>query len=472
MNFVSREFLAFLVVVFFLYWHLGHKNQNRFLVLASSFFYACWDWRFLGVIWVAAIIQFICGARIDRASSQAQRRFWLIVSLASNLGLLGYFKYFNFFIGSFTSLVNTIGWGISPLTLNITLPVGISFFTFETLSYSLDIYARRTTPTRSFVDFLVFATFFPRLAAGPIVRAQEFVFQVEKPREFNGGDLQEGMTRFLFGFFKKAFVADILAMNLVDPVFASPEKFTASILWLAMVGYAVQIYADFSGYSSMAIGLGRMLGFIIPENFLFPYLATNFSDFWRRWHVTMSRFFRDYVYIQLGGNRGGRIRTLVNLAMTTLVSGLWHGAGWTFIVWGGLHGLYIMVNHLWAGRERASRPTREGGLLQALPAWLLTQSLVCLAWILFRAQDFPTAWEYLSGLLIPRGTETIALPPLVWLAFLAFVADHAFGWLLEHRPRALERVPDLEQALLYADMVVFLYHAIPENPNPFIYFQF
>jgi alginate O-acetyltransferase complex protein AlgI len=473
MNFASIPYLIFTAVVFFVYWHLSRRQQNLFLLAASYFFYANWDWRFLGLIIISTLVNFYCGGRIHRAARSGEKKFWLVLSLAISLGILGYFKYFNFFADSLAALAQSIGWHLSSSTLDILLPVGISFYTFQSLSYSIDIYRGRLRPTGSLIDFAAFVSFFPQLVAGPIVRASEFIFQLEKRRTFSGEDLQAGLVRFLMGFFKKTFVADTLAVYLVDPVFADPGGYSSGTLWLALVGYSVQIYADFSGYSNMAIGSARILGFRIPENFAFPYLARNISEFWRRWHMTMSRFFRDYVYIALGGNRLGGARTLVNLAVTTLISGLWHGAGWTFVIWGGVHGLYIATYHFW--RTRRGRLGREGGVTGIpgiISGWVVTQLAVCVAWVLFRSQDFGSSLVYLGGLVKSAGTGTVDVPVLIWLAFGAFAVDHFSGWIRENRPEIGAGIPSYVHAFAYTAMIIFLYHARLEVPNPFIYFQF
>jgi len=397
----------------------------------------------------------------------------LILSLIISLGILGYFKYFHFFADSLVALAQTIGWHISQPTIKIILPVGISFYTFQSISYTIDIYRKELTPTKSLIDFATFVAFFPQLVAGPIVRASEFVHQLEKKRHFSGRNLQLGLTRFLMGFFKKAFVADTLGIYLVDPVFAGPADYTTGTLWLALIGWTIQVYADFSGYSSMAIGSARILGFEIPENFNFPYLARNISQYWQRWHKTMSRFFRDYVYIGLGGNRRGMKRSLVNIGITTFVSGLWHGADWTFVTWGWLHGLYIAVFQIsreW--RKQRGIYTKNPGFLCILPAWALTQLGICLSRILFRSPDFSTAWTYTKGLLASSGQAVIGVPFLVWIAFGSIVVDHLAGWLNERRPEMKWEIPPYVQAIVFATMIIFLFHARPAHVNPYVYFQF
>lgn len=465
MNFVSTQFALFFVAVFLVYWLLPRRGQNLFLLLASWVFYAAWDWRFLGLILLSTGVDFVCGERIHRAPDRRGRRGWLLASLAVNLGILAYFKYAGFFLDSLVELASVVGWSLSEPTLNIILPVGISFYTFQTLSYSLDIYLGRLEPTRSLVEFAAFVAFFPQLVAGPIVRAREFLFQLEAERSFRWDRFERGAVRFLTGFFKKAVIADNLAILLVDPVFASPGEYSSGTLWLAALGYAAQIYADFSGYSSMAIGTAGMLGFDLPENFRFPYLAPSFSDFWRRWHITMSRFFRDYVYIPLGGSRVSPWRTRGNLAATTLVSGLWHGAAWNFVAWGGLHGVFIMGNHL------VRREGRSGGPLMGFLGWAMTFLGVLLAWILFRSTSFQEAGVFLQGLL---GQSGVVLLPgtLVLFCLGAVVVDHLAGWVDERRPGLLERIPPALRGAYLVVLVMVAWQTMPREANPFIYFQF
>jgi len=465
MNFVSTQFALFFLSVFLVYWLLPRRGQNLFLLVASWAFYAAWDWRFLGLILLSTAVDFVTGRRIHEARDHRVRKRWLLVSLGVNLGILAYFKYAGFFLESLVELAGVVGWSLSAPTLRIILPVGISFYTFQTLSYSLDIYLRRLEPTRSLVEFAAFVAFFPQLVAGPIVRAREFLYQLQAERTFRWERFEQGALRFATGFFKKAVIADNLALLLVDPVFASPGEYGTGTLWLAALGYAAQIYADFSGYSSMAIGAAGMLGFDLPENFRFPYLARDFSDFWRRWHITMSRFFRDYVYIPLGGSRVTNWRIRGNLAVTTLVSGLWHGAAWTFVAWGGLHGLFIMGNHMVRGERRPP------GLVGSVVGWAVTFTGVLLAWILFRAPSFGAAGVYVRGLVGQAGL-TIAPGGLILFCLSAVVVDHVAGWVHERRPGVVERIPPIVRGGYFVLLGVFAWHAMPREANPFIYFQF
>ena len=465
MNFVSASYAVFFVAVLLTYWRLEQRGRLRLLLFASWYFYACWDYRFLSLIIISTLVDFLCGKRIHLAQTRTTRRRWLACSLTTNLGILAYFKYCNFFIDSMISLLNAGGLTLSPFVLNITLPVGISFYTFQTLSYSIDIYRGQLNPTSSLLDFATFVGFFPQLVAGPIIRAKDFLPQLQSARRFDTQEFQEGLRRFVYGFIKKAFIGDTLAIVLVDPVFKDPGSYGSASLWIGLIGYTVQIYCDFSGYSSMAIGSAKMLGFRFAENFNFPYLAWNFSDFWRRWHITMSSFFRDYVYIPLGGSRVSYRRNLLNLAATTLVSGLWHGASWTFVLWGALHGLYIAASH---ASLRRLGPNPDFAVKCA--GWVLTQLCVMLAWVVFRASDFASASIYLAGLFgRSAGTATVSLSALTLLAFALFVVDHSVrGRVSPLRAQA----GWFADAMAHAAMIVLLYHCVPDAVNPFIYFQF
>lgn len=473
MNFATIKYLIFIILVFAIYWRLGRKKQNLFLLLASYFFYANWDWRFLSLIIISTLTDYASGLLIYGTDSIRRRRFILIISLIINLAILGYFKYFNFFAGSFVALAGTVGWHVSWTTARIILPVGISFYTFQSISYTVDIYRRQLTPTRSFIDFAAFVAFFPQLVAGPIVRAKEFVYQLETRRSFSIENLQQGLIRFMLGFFKKAVIADTLAIHLVDPVFADPSAYTSGTLWLALFGWTVQIYADFSGYSSMAIGSAKILGFDIPENFRFPYLSWNISQYWQRWHMTMSRFFRDYVYIGLGGNRKGTVRSMINIAATTFVSGLWHGAGWTFVTWGWLHGFYIVVFQSWRSwRKKLGKWNKNPGFPNVIPGWILTTLAVCLSRILFRSPNFATAWKYTKGLFTSEGKSVMDLPFIIIICFGAIIIDHIAGWFMEYNPGWEKRIPAVATAVLFSAIFIFIYYAYPQNVHPYVYFQF
>jgi alginate O-acetyltransferase complex protein AlgI len=480
MNFATAQFLAFIVCVFFTYWTLPHKWRPAFLLAANCVFYSFWSWRFLGVLFVSTAFTFLCGSRIDKAVSPRGKKSWLIVNLVGSLGILGYFKYFNFFAESFSAFLGAIGLSAPPLLYNIVLPLGLSYYTFQTLSYSLDIYRGQIKPTRSLVNFAAFSSFFPHVVAGPITRARQLLPQLERERPFTYENLEIGLKRILFGLVKKTFVADTLAAFLVDPVFSHPENYSTGAHWLALAGYAVQIYADFSGYSSMALGVARILGFKIPENFNFPYLSLNIAEFWRRWHITLSRWLRDYLWwslarnIPISGGLAVRLKAHLSLMIVFLLCGLWHGASWIFVAWGGLHGLYIVSYEIWhRWRERrAGDQVHVPSKLGVLSAWLLTQAALGFSWLLFRAGNLDELLVYLKGMFHSTGSTALDLPFLAWLALGSIIVDHIVGWLLEHRPEIPERVPVYARALAYAALIIFLFHARPEQVSQFIYFRF
>jgi alginate O-acetyltransferase complex protein AlgI len=472
-------FLAFFVPVFAAYWWLKGRPRLVLLLAADVLFYAWWDLRVLWVLAAVTALNFVCGERIERAAGPGAKRVWLVASLVGSLGALGWFKYHDFFAGALAAAAAGLGWHVSPLVRGVVLPVGISYYTFQMLSYTLDIHRGVMKPTRSPLVFAVFATFFPHIVAGPITRARQLLPQLERGAAFDFEHLEVGARRILAGLVKKFFVADTLARYLVDPVFAAPAQHTAGMLALALAGYAAQVYADFSGYSSLAIGVARLLGLTLPENFRFPYLATDIAQFWRRWHVSLSSWLRDYLWwplakdIPFGGGALVRLRSLGALVLVFLLCGLWHGAAWTFVAWGALHGAWIAVYEVWRRRRAAGgdEPARAGAA-GTVAAWLVTQAAVLLGWALFRAGSFTAFATFLRGLLGGGGTRVLALPPLAWVALLAVPADHVAGWLLEHRPRLRERVPAPVMAAVYVATILFLFHARVERPDPFIYFRF
>jgi len=479
MSFASPTFLLFIVPVFLAYWWLRGRWRLLLLLAANYAFYAWWDRRLVWVLLVSTVINFVCGGRIERSATPRAKRAWLSVSLAASLGLLAWFKYHGFFAESLLAAAGALGWRLSPLAIKVVLPLGISYYTFQMLTYTLDIHRGVMKPTRSLPAFAAYASFFPHVVAGPITRAQQLIPQLEQGARFDFEHLEVGSRRILLGLFKKVFVADTLAQHLVNPVFAAPAQYSAATLGLALAGYAIQVYADFSGYSSMAIGVARLLGLKLPENFKFPYLALNIAEFWRRWHITLSRWLRDYLWwslaknIPFGGSLRVRLRSHAALLVVFLVCGLWHGAAWTFVAWGALHGCYIVayeIWHRWRDARSARSPVPHWAGIAA--AWVTTQAALALSWVLFRADGFGAFAAYLRGLFTGSGSQTLALAPLVWVALLALPADHFAGWLLEHHPQVRRRVPAFVQAVTYLAMIVFLFHARPEQLSPFIYFRF
>ena len=471
MLFTQTEFLCLFVAV--LAWTLTARTvraRNLGLLAASYYFYAWWDWRFLGLILLSTAVDFLVGRAMASAVGTARRRL-LLVSLVTNLGLLGFFKYAGFFVASFRAafgpLLEPLGFHLGPL-MDIVLPVGISFYTFQTLSYTIDVYRGRLQPCDRVVDFALFVAFFPQLVAGPIVRAADLLPQLREPRRPTWPRMWLGFRQFTFGLFKKLFIADRMAM-FVDPVFANPGGFDAVTTWLAVTCYAVQIYCDFSGYSDMAIGIARGLGFDFEENFDHPYLSRSITEFWRRWHISLSSWLRDYLYIPLGGNRRGRRRTYINLMATMLLGGLWHGAAWTFVAWGLIHGLAL------AG-DRATRPWRDAHLtaipnwLRGTTGWVTTTVVVLVAWVFFRAAGFADAWSFLQTMFLwqdgVRWIHPVAVTGLVLVAVIHLV--HVSPWRhLRDSPPDRWYVPT-GLFLLWWLVVVFR----PRGFQPFLYFQF
>ncbi len=489
MIFSEPRFLLFFLLVFSVHWLLRSNAPRKHVLLAASlYFYGCWDWRFLALIVGASMCDWWCSLRIDAARARGEKpKRWLWLSLCYNLGTLGFFKYFNFFADSAVVFLQWLGLPASPVTLQIVLPVGISFFTFQTMSYTLDVWRGELKPVRSPLDFLLYVTFFPQLVAGPIVRASTFLPQLDTVRRFRDVDVHRAVGQFLSGFIKKSVVADLIA-GPVDQVFGPPfgvqvppgesfgppADYSATSIWIAVVCYAIQIYCDFSGYSDMAIGTARLLGYELCENFRFPYLASSITDFWRRWHMSLSSWLRDYLYISLGGNRGSRWFTHRNLMLTMLLGGLWHGAGWTFVVWGAIHGLALVVHKEWlrvAGPGRLSLLSRP-----------LTIYTVLLAWIFFRARTWEDSWVMAKAWLFlgsPGAKEVSLGAGLVdWpigVRFLAVVAPllllhvAASRRLYEPLRRAL---PAWLVTLLFGVVAAIALSCVPLAARPFIYFQF
>jgi len=475
MNFAEPRFLLFFLLVFGIYWSLpSNLHRKRVLLAASLVFYACTDWRFLGLIVGCATVDFVCALKIEasRAAGRSAKR-WLRASLIYDLGTLGFFKYFDFFAASFESMLRALGLEVGSLTLGIVLPVGISFFTFQAMSYTIDVYRGQLKATPSYPDFLLFITFFPQLVAGPIVRASEFLPQLDGERRFQRVDVHSALGQFLSGFAKKVVVADMLA-GPAEQVFKEPEAYTAGSIWIAVFCYSIRIYCDFSGYSDMAIGTARLLGYELCPNFRFPYFATSITDFWRRWHLSLSTWLRDYLYISLGGNRGGRWFTHRNLMLTMLLGGLWHGAGWNFVIWGAIHGIGLVVHKEWV------RHVGEGKL--PIVARLLTLYVVMAAWIFFCTKSFAGAWTMAKAWLWfeSPGTKELAIwSPVPGWGLLLRCAALLLPLLLCHWAtsrgwhwKVRAALPPLLLTLLFGVLAELLLLFMPLVPRPFIYFQF
>jgi D-alanyl-lipoteichoic acid acyltransferase DltB (MBOAT superfamily) len=464
MVFPSIQFAVFFPIVFFASWLLmPYRRSWKFFILAASYvFYAAADPRFCLLLAGVTLVNQFGAVLIERANSERQKSWIVGVVVALDLLALGFFKYYNFFIDGWDQLLWTIGLG-SPLPLlNIALPVGLSFFTFQAISYTVDV--RRGICERSpTLDVAVYLAFFPHLVAGPIVRAREFLPQLILPRDPKQIALGPGIFLVCLGLVQKVVIADYLARRGVDPFFADPEAYAAPDAWSAVFAFAAQIYCDFAGYTNIAIGLALLLGFIFPQNFNRPYRSLNVREFWRRWHMTLSRFLRDFLYIPLGGSRGSRAKTARNLMITMLLGGLWHGAAWGFVLWGALHGSALVIEHL-----LKDRPSRSPKVLR----WAGTFLFVSLAWIPFRAADLDTAWAIVQRLFVP-GEATLVSLGLVLAMLVVFLSnllperpvETARNWFVSLRPSAL--------AVGLAVTIALVAASIPNNSvPPFIYFQF
>jgi len=417
MVFTSWNFVAFFAVLLAAMALLpGRTPRQRFLLVASSFFYGHSQAWYLLLLATPSVIDYVCSIRIEDSDDENVRKRWLRFSVISNLGLLGYFKYANFFAENFAELL-----GLNVKHFDILLPVGISFYTFKTLSYTIDVYRRELKACRDWAQYAMFVTYFPELVAGPIVRASVFLPQMGRSLKPSWSRAVVGSQVILLGVTKKLLIADRLAI-FVDPVFANPALYDGFTVATAVVAYSLQIYCDFSGYSDIAIGVSRIIGFDLPENFDMPYIATSITDFWRRWHITLSSWLRDYLYIPLGGNREGPRRTMINLFLTMLLGGLWHGASWTFVFWGFLHGIGLAVHKQWM-----QMVPKSSSKLRVVFGWATTYIFVCIAWVFFRAADFGTALLILRKIVgVEGGGARFVFLPLFLLLPLVVVA-HMIG---------------------------------------------
>lgn len=480
MIFNSLEFALFLPVVFIIYWLLQKKLvwQNTFILMASYIFYGWWDYRFLLLIGASSLIDFLVGHKLAATEDKDRRKILLSVSLLSNLGLLGFFKYYNFFIDSFVQSFTFFGSELQGSSLDIILPVGISFYTFQTLSYTIDIYKKRLKPAKNIIEFFAFVSFFPQLVAGPIERAIHLLPQFSRIRSFDYTFAVSGLQLMLWGFFKKIVIADRLAV-FVDLVFDNPQEAFGLSVVFGVVFFALQIYCDFSAYSDIAIGTGRLFGFDLMHNFKTPYFSTSMKEFWGRWHISLSTWFRDYLYIPLGGNRVKSLLWVRNMMITFIISGLWHGANFNFIIWGFIHGFVIVMEGLitkWVkGRFLLPSPIR----------WAITFSLVCLGWVFFRAATLGDALLLLNNLSL--GLESQLQHPLSVLAAIyptdydiavlfssiailllvdAFIGQHDLSTILSRVPRSVR------YAAYYSLAAWLLFMGVYNLKPSFIYFQF
>lgn len=478
MLFNSIDFAIFLPVVFVIYWmlsNLSFRVQNVFIVLASYLFYGWWDWRFLTLIVFSTLVDYTVGIGLGKETEERKRKMLLLTSVLVNLGLLGFFKYFNFFVANFNAAFTILGQDLRLSSLQIILPVGISFYTFQTMSYTIDVYQRRLKPTTDLIIFSAYVSFFPQLVAGPIERATQLMPQFLRKRIFDYNQAVDGMRQILWGMFKKVVIADSCAVY-VNQIFDDPTIHSGSTLMLGAVLFAFQIYGDFSGYSDIAIGTGRLFGFNLMRNFAYPYFSRDIAEFWRRWHISLSTWFRDYVYIPLGGSRVGTYRTVRNVFIIFVVSGFWHGASWTFIIWGALNAIYFLPLLL-SKNNRANLDTVASG--RVLPSFselgqmLLTFALTCLAWVFFRARNTSEALDYLSGLFDASifQVPNLQIVPLLALITLQIITE----WVQREKQHGLEFATDHRYRSLrwcsYLALCILILSHFGEA-NTFIYFQF
>ena len=478
MLFNSIEFAIFLPIVFFLYWFVINKNlkaQNLLVLISSYIFYGWWDWRFLSLIIFSSFTDYSVGIALSKEKNSTKRKLLLLTSIFVNIGFLGFFKYWNFFAESFADAFTLFGNNFEPDRLNIILPVGISFYTFQTLSYSIDVYRRKVEPTKDIIAFFSFVSFFPQLVAGPIERATNLFPQFYIKRQFDYKKAVDGMRQILWGLFKKMVIADNCA-GFVNDFFANSADYSGSALLLGAIFFAFQIYCDFSGYSDIAIGTARLLGFNLMRNFAFPYFSRDIAEFWRRWHISLSTWFRDYVYIPLGGSRGDCWMKTRNTFVVFLVSGFWHGANWTFIAWGFINALYFLPLLLLKQNRRHTNNVAEGRLFPNIKELLqicATFFITVIAWIFFRAENINHALVYISNMF---SASLFSLPQigskrLIYL-ILIFVS---IEWLQRGKQHALQidNIPFpklLRWGMYYA--IITISFRLGENQQTFIYFQF
>ena len=476
MLFNSLDFAIFLPIVFVLYWFVTNKNlkiQNLLIVISSYVFYGWWDWRFLVLILFSTIVDFTIGNLLNKETKIPNRKALLWMSIVFNLGLLGFFKYYNFFVESFSNAFTFFGTELKAHTLYIILPVGISFYTFQTLSYTIDVYRKKLEPTNDFISFAAFVSFFPQLVAGPIERATNLLPQFYKIKKFDYNFAVSGVKLIIWGLFKKVVIADNCAF-FVNQIFDNPVAFSSSDLFLGAVFFAFQIYGDFSGYSDIAIGTARFFGFKLMTNFSFPYFSKDIADFWRRWHISLSSWFRDYLYIPLGGSKGSKIKQIRNIFIIFLVSGFWHGANWTFIVWGGIHSLLFLPLLLYKRNRKHVQITslKINDSINVISTFLL----VTIAWVFFRADSFAIALDYLYTMftnfegelssIFVKTSKNILFSFICILSIIIMLLYEYNAIQKKEKEVVLSRISVVIISLLILFLGVF------KNPSEFIYFQF
>ncbi len=478
MFFNSIHFALFLPIVFIFYWFLAKgkiRIQNTILIIASYYFYACWDWRFLFLLIFSTVLDFYTGIQIFEVNSIKKRKIWLWISITINLGFLGVFKYYNFFIESFSEAFELIGFNVTLSSLSIILPVGISFYTFHGLSYVIDIYKNRIHPEKDFLNYSLFVSFFPLLVAGPIERATHLLPQIKNERKFDYLKAVDGLRQIIWGLFKKVVIADNCAMY-ANQLFNHTEHYSGMNLVMGAFFFTIQIYCDFSGYSDIALGTARLFGIELLKNFAFPYFSRNIAEFWRRWHISLSSWFKDYLYIPLGGSKGGAYSRIRNTFIIFIVSGFWHGANWTFIVWGFLNALFIMPSILMKNNRNHLDVVAKGKILPSFfefTSILFTFSLTMLAWVFFRATSIGNAFTYIQRIF----TSDLFLFPTVFPVLLLSIVVLFFiiEWLGRENSYAIEKLflnrPSFIRYVFYLLLILCLF-LFEGKGDQFIYFQF
>lgn len=478
MLFNSIDFAIYLPLVFILYWFAVQRNlrlQNAFILVASYVFYGWWDWRFLSLLLFSSLVDYFVGLGLMKEQKQGRRKLYLVLSIITNLGMLGFFKYYNFFAENFAAAFSFFGMHVESKSLHIILPVGISFYTFQSLSYGFDVYRRKLQPTRDIVAFLAFVSFFPQLVAGPIERATHLLPQFFTNRQFNYSKAADGMRQVLWGLFKKMVIADNCG-QFADTIFNNSSVYGGSTLLLGAFFFAFQIYGDFSGYSDIAVGVARLFGFDLMRNFAFPYFSRDIAEFWRRWHISLSTWFRDYLYIPLGGNRKGKTKAVRNTFITFLVSGFWHGANWKYIAWGGLHALYFLPLLLLNKNRTNLNIAAAGKLFPSLKefsAIILTFILTVLAWIFFRADSMAHAGNIFGEIF---SSSLFTLPEVLPKKILLLIAFFlVMEWLGRENLYAIEKTvlqqPRWRRWTFYYILILIIFFE-GGREQPFIYFQF
>ena len=475
MLFNSLVFIFFLLLVVPIYYLISKKKyKHLFLVLSSYFFYGYWDWRFCFLLLLSTIIDFYIAKGIDRTKDLRKKKYLVTISLFSNLGILFVFKYFNFFIDSFQSVSSDLGYNLDFLHLNVILPVGISFYTFQTLSYTIDVYRKKLKHTDNFIDFALFVSFFPQLVAGPIERAASLLPQLtKKKKSFSLKQFKEGIVLIVMGLFRKVIIGDSSG-RYVDQIFGNIENFKSIEILMALVLFSIQIYADFSGYSKIARGTAKLLGIELMKNFEQPYLSTNITEFWRRWHISLSSWLKDYLYFSLGGNRNGKYNTYKNLMITMLLGGLWHGASWNFVIWGGLHGAYLIIHKLILKGEKIRNTNVKSFKFSIVLNIIFTYILVLFTWLFFRAPDLNTVRLFFKKIIYWESSEYSLLFTSITFSYIIVVVLLDF---IEYRKQKHTYILDIKSSgiklsLLFTLFLISIIYMLQVDPLPFIYFQF